>query len=90
MQLEKNNQNTGGAYIEKDQFSLFIRGVGMASGIQDIENVVVKNRNGAPVLIRDVALVQEGTAIAIRSSYQRWQRRNRRWFSPYAKRSKFK
>ena len=26
----------------------------MATGIKDLENVVVKNRNGAPVLIRDV------------------------------------
>jgi cobalt-zinc-cadmium resistance protein CzcA len=29
--LENNNQNTGGAYIEKDQYAYFIRGVGMAT-----------------------------------------------------------
>lgn len=61
--LEKNNQNTGGAYIEKDQYAYFIRGVGMASGIKDLENVVVKNRNGAPVLVRNVATVREGYAL---------------------------
>ncbi|MBK7763363.1 MAG: CusA/CzcA family heavy metal efflux RND transporter [Bacteroidetes bacterium] len=61
--VEKNNQNTGGAYIEKDNLAYIIRGVGMANGIQDIENIVVKNRNGAPILVRDVATVQEGTAI---------------------------
>lgn len=61
--VEMNNQNTGGAYIEKDNLAYVIRGVGMANGIQDIENIVVKNRNGTPILIRDVALVQEGTAI---------------------------
>jgi cobalt-zinc-cadmium resistance protein CzcA len=61
--LEKNNQNTGGAYIEKDQYAYFIRGVGMASGIKDLENVVIKNRNGAPVLVRDVAQVREGIAL---------------------------
>ena len=61
--LEKNNQNTGGAYIEKDQYAYFIRGVGMATGIKDLENVVVKNRNGAPVLVRDVATVKEGIAL---------------------------
>jgi heavy metal efflux system protein len=61
--LEKNNQNTGGAYIEKDQYAYFIRGVGMATGIKDLENVVVKNRNGAPVLVRDVATVREGIAL---------------------------
>ena len=61
--LEKNNQNTGGAYIEKDQYAYFIRGVGMASGISDLQNVVIKNRNGAPVLVRDVATVREGIAL---------------------------
>ncbi|MDX6189646.1 CusA/CzcA family heavy metal efflux RND transporter [Flavobacterium sp. Fl-318] len=61
--LEKNNQNTGGAYIEKDEFAYFIRGVGMASGIKDIGNIVVKNRNATPILIRDIATVQLGNAI---------------------------
>ena len=61
--LEKNNQNTGGAYIEKDQYAYFIRGVGMAKGINDLGNVVVKNRNGSPVLVRDVAEVREGIAL---------------------------
>lgn len=61
--LEKNNQNTGGAYIEKDQYAFFIRGVGMATGIKDLQNVVIKNRNGAPVLVRDVAKVREGIAL---------------------------
>ncbi|WP_264537161.1 CusA/CzcA family heavy metal efflux RND transporter [Flavobacterium sp. N1736] len=61
--LEKNNQNTGGAYIEKDEFAYFIRGVGMASGIKDIGNIVVKNRSDTPILIRDVATVQLGNAI---------------------------
>ncbi len=61
--LEKNNQNTGGAYIEKDQYSYFIRGVGMATGIKDLENVVVNNKNGSPVLVRNVAQVREGIAM---------------------------
>ena len=61
--LEKNNQNTGGAYIEKDQYAYFIRGVGMASGISDLQNVVIKNRNGSPVLVRNVATVREGVAL---------------------------
>ncbi|MEL1252983.1 CusA/CzcA family heavy metal efflux RND transporter [Flavobacterium sp. DGU38] len=61
--LEKNNQNTGGAYIEKDEYAYFIRGVGIASGITDLQNVVIKNRNGAPVLVRDVATVREGIAL---------------------------
>jgi heavy metal efflux system protein len=59
----RNNQNTGGAYIEKDKLAYFIRGVGMAKGIKDLENIVVKNRNNAPVLVRDVATVREGVAL---------------------------
>jgi cobalt-zinc-cadmium resistance protein CzcA len=61
--LQKNNQNTGGAYIEKDQYAYFIRGVGMATGIKDIENIVVAIKNGAPILVRNVAEVREGVAL---------------------------
>src|SRR6187431_1089236 len=61
--LEKNNQNTGGAYIEKDQYAYFIRGVGMANGIKDLENVVVSNKNGSPILVRNVAEVREGISL---------------------------
>ncbi|NCI52025.1 CusA/CzcA family heavy metal efflux RND transporter [Sediminibacterium roseum] len=61
--LENNNQNTGGAYIEKGPTVLFIRTEGLAGSIEDIQNVVVKNmKNGAPLLIRDVATVQFGSA----------------------------
>ena len=61
--LEKNNQNTGGAYIEKDQYAYFIRGVGMAEGIKDLENVVVANKNGSSILVRNVAEVREGISL---------------------------
>jgi cobalt-zinc-cadmium resistance protein CzcA len=61
--LEKNNQNTGGAYIEKDQYSYFIRGVGMATGVKDLENVVVSTKSGSPILVRNVAEVREGVSL---------------------------
>ncbi|MBP9797109.1 MAG: efflux RND transporter permease subunit, partial [Chitinophagales bacterium] len=61
--LEKNNENTGGAYIEKQQSSYYIRGVGLVTSLDDIGNIVVKtNSLGMPVLIRDVAKVQFGFA----------------------------
>ena len=60
--LEKNNQNTGGAYIDKKPNAYFIRGVGIVSSITDIENTLVKKQpNGIPVIIRDVAKVQLGS-----------------------------
>lgn len=61
--LETNNENTGGAYIDKKPYAYFIRGIGMASTIDDIQKIVVKNQNGIPILIRDVAEVRIGSAI---------------------------
>ena len=61
--MEANNQNTGGAYIEKDHYANFIRGEGLARSIQDIENMLVKNVNGLPITVKDVASVQFGSAV---------------------------
>ena len=61
--LEKNNANTGGAYIEKGPTVLFIRSEGLVETIEDIKNIVVKNLpDGAPLLIRDVAEIGLGNA----------------------------
>ena len=61
--LQNNNQNTGGAYIEKGPTVLFIRSEGLIGTIEDIQNIVVKNlTNGTPLLIRDVADVGLGSA----------------------------
>jgi heavy metal efflux system protein len=62
--LQDNNENTGGAYIEKHNQALFIRSEGLVGTIEDIENIAIRrNANGIPLLIRDVAKVQIGTAI---------------------------
>jgi len=61
--LESNNENTGGAYIDKKPYAYFIRGIGMVNGIEDINKIVIKNQNGIPILVRDVAKVQIGSSI---------------------------
>ena len=61
--LEKNNQNTGGAYIEKNHYANFIRGEGLARSLKDVENIVIKNVEGLPITIKDVAKVQFGRAV---------------------------
>ncbi len=62
--LEKNNENTGGAYIDKKPNAYFIRGVGLIGSFDDIKNIAVKNNpNGIPILIKDVAEVQFGSAV---------------------------
>jgi cobalt-zinc-cadmium resistance protein CzcA len=60
--LEKNNQNTGGSYIEQRSNAYFIRGLGQVKSLSDIEHIVVKNRGDAPVVIGDIARVQYGSA----------------------------
>lgn len=60
--LEKNNNISGGAYIEKDKKSYFIRGDGQVKIIDDIKNIFVKSNEGIPVYIRDVADVRLGHA----------------------------
>jgi heavy metal efflux system protein len=61
--LEKNNENTGSAYIDKNPTAYFIRGIGLVKSIEDIERIFVKTTDsGIPVLIRDIATVQYGSA----------------------------
>jgi cobalt-zinc-cadmium resistance protein CzcA len=61
--LEKNNQNTGGAYIDKKPNAYFIRSEGLLSNLDDIGKIVIKkNENTTPILIRDVATLQFGNA----------------------------
>ena len=60
--LEKNNSIAGGAYIEKVNQSYFIRGEGKVKSLEDIGNIVVKNSNGLPVYIKNVAQVRFGHA----------------------------
>jgi cobalt-zinc-cadmium resistance protein CzcA len=61
--LERNNENTGGAYIDKKPNAYFIRGIGMITSMDDVQKIVIKNVNGIPILIRDVAEVRIGSAI---------------------------
>ncbi len=60
--ISKNNSVAGGAYIEKQQEVYFVRGEGLIKSIGDIEAIVVKNKNGIPVLVGDIAKVQFGHA----------------------------
>ncbi|MBK6397947.1 MAG: CusA/CzcA family heavy metal efflux RND transporter [Bacteroidetes bacterium] len=61
--LEKNNQNTGGAYIEKGATVLFIRSEGLIGSKEDIRNIsVMETKGGTPVFIKDIADVNIGYA----------------------------
>lgn len=60
--LVKSNENTGGAYIEKNPNTYYIRSEGIATSLEDIGNIVIKVEAGRPILIKDVATVQFGKA----------------------------
>ena len=60
--LEDNNQNTGGAYIEKGPTVLYIRSEGLVGTIEDIGNVALENKQGMPVFLRDIAEIKTGYA----------------------------
>ena len=60
--LSKNNENTGGSYIDKGPNIYFIRGEGLIENTEDVENIVVKNLNGIPIKIHDIGKVQFGFA----------------------------
>ena len=60
--LENNNSVAGGGYIEKGNETFFIRGEGLITNLIDIENIVVRNIDGFPVYIKDIAKVGYGNA----------------------------
>ncbi len=59
--VQVNNQNTGGAYIEKGPTALYIRSEGLIGSIEDIENITI-NKSNKTIRIRDVATVKIGYA----------------------------
>ena len=58
--LERNNANVGAGYIERRGEQVLIRAPGQVQSIEDIANIVVATRQGAPVRVRDVAEVGLG------------------------------
>lgn len=61
--LQKENANSGGSYIEKGPQALFVRTEGLLTNVDEIGSVVVKVADdGTPILIRDLAKIQEGSS----------------------------
>ncbi|GAB2562236.1 CusA/CzcA family heavy metal efflux RND transporter [Spirosoma aerophilum] len=62
--LSRNNQNTGGAYIDRRPNAYFIRSEGLIGNLADMGKIVVRRTpGGIPILVRDVAQVQLGQAV---------------------------
>ncbi|KAA0695264.1 CusA/CzcA family heavy metal efflux RND transporter [Halopseudomonas laoshanensis] len=58
--LERNNANVGAGYIERNGEQYLIRAPGQVGDIADIGNIIIKNVDGAPVRIADIAEVGLG------------------------------
>jgi len=61
--LEKNNANAGGSYLVRGAEEYLVRGLGFITTLEDIENVVVAERENAPVFVRNLGTVAFGPAI---------------------------
>src|SRR5262249_32859714 len=54
------NQNAGGNYLQVGEQNVNVRGIGLLRGVPEMGAVLVAQRNGAPVFLRDLADVHEG------------------------------
>jgi cobalt-zinc-cadmium resistance protein CzcA len=61
--IEANNLNVGAQFIEKDAEEYVVRSVGLASTIEDLQNIVIKASDGTPVFLQQLAEVRIGGAV---------------------------
>src|SRR4030081_2787671 len=58
--IQRGNANAGGSYVEQGRQQYLIRGIGLFTGPEDIENVMVAERGGTPILVKQLARVEVG------------------------------
>jgi len=61
--LERNNGNVGGGLLNQPGTSLMVQGVGIVTKIDDIREIIVAEKDGVPIRVRDVARVVLGSEI---------------------------
>jgi len=64
-QLTNNNVNGGGNFIQAGSQQINVREVGLVSDVHDIEKTVLTAKNGIPLRIRDIAVVQQGARVRL-------------------------
>jgi len=57
--ISNSNVNVGGDVIERGPQAYVVRGIGLINNIREIGDIVVKNINGTPILVRNLASVHE-------------------------------
>ena len=58
--LDRGSANAGGGYVEKGEQQYLIRGIGLLKSADDIGNIVVTQRGGTPLLVRDISSIETG------------------------------
>ena len=58
--VSQSNLNVGGKVIEENGMEFVVRGVGLVKSLEDLENIVVMEKKGTPIYLRDIATVQLG------------------------------
>ena len=61
--ITANNRQVGGQYVNLGQEQFLVRGLGLVSGTQDIGNIVITQREGSPIYVRDVAEIKEAPSL---------------------------
>ena len=61
--IGNNNRNVGGGYIERGPEEYLVRGIGLAENTADIGNIIISERGGTPVFVRNVATVAFGPEV---------------------------
>ncbi|HEX4134453.1 MAG TPA: CusA/CzcA family heavy metal efflux RND transporter [Bryobacteraceae bacterium] len=64
-QLQNNNVNAGGSFIEEGLQQVNVRELGLFEHVDDIAKTVIKSQNGTPLRISDIAQVQQGPKIRL-------------------------
>ncbi len=61
--LANNNANAGGGVLRRDAEQYLVRGIGLINSLDDIASIVLREKDGTPVFVRDVAQVSLGHAV---------------------------
>lgn len=56
--VSNSNINAGGDVIEQGEQSYVVRGIGLINNLDEIRNIIIKNTNGVPLLVKNVAVVR--------------------------------
>src|SRR5947207_13698964 len=63
--VSNNNSNAGSGFVERGEYRVPVRGIGLIQSTQDMENIVVAAQKGTPVRVRDIGTVGIGHAIRL-------------------------